>query len=551
MRASLRLLSSKAAQLFKSLDVPVLEPGQAEYDRAIATSNRLFRFSRPDCVVQPESAKHVQAIVREAASKNIDLTIKCNGHSYAGHSTAMKGVSLDLRRMRGVNLDMNSNIVTMDAGCQWGRVYETLINGRHNGHIINGGRCPTVGVSGFILGGGLGPFTRSFGMGCDTLAEATVVTADGNLVTVKESDDRNSREGKLFWALQGAGGGNFGVVVQMKLKVQKLQNLEGTVVAGRYQWLLGKDGPSQEVIDTMNKFYTTNWPNSITIDSTWACDLRQNKKEDAIRFNISFDGSRLKYERVINKYVEHEKLKTQLKRRALPEKSTRFLYETLVNQWLEETERSYPTNQSYELYSSFVFRNDDEENIKNVTSAISNLMKEFRQEFAGEEVNFLVTWIHSGGKATEKKPTDSAFFWREAVFHTYVTVEWMDKWMEKDMRFFLAKVKTALRPLSLKGEAAFVNFPDRDFPTKSFEKAYFGDNWEELRLVKEMWDKNKLFRFAQGVRLPGDPEEDPDEERDKTDRLANEQWESDRAQWKPYRSGNFESGLDYLEDLGF
>ncbi|PON26706.1 hypothetical protein TGAM01_v204207 [Trichoderma gamsii] len=257
----------------------------------------------------------------------------------------------------------------------------------------------------------------------------------------------------------------------------------------------------------MDEFYTTNWPNSITIDSTWACDLRQNKTKDAIRFNISFDGSRLKYER----------------RRALPEKSTRFLYETLVNQWLEETERSYPTNQSYELYSSFVFKNDDKENIGKVTSAISELMKEFRQQFAGEEVNFLVTWIHSGGKATERKPTDSAFFWREAVFHTYVTVEWMDKWMEKDMRFFLAKVKTALRPLSLKGEAAFVNFPDRDFSTKSFERAYFGDNWEELRLVKAMWDKNKLFRFAQGVRLPGDPGEDPDEEKDKTDRLANEQ----------------------------
>lgn len=127
----------------------------------------------------------------------------------------------------------------------------------------------------------------------------------------------------------------------------------------------------------------------------------------------------------------------------------------------------------------------------------------------------------------------------------------MDKWMEKDMRFFLAKVKTALRPPILNGEAAFVNFPDRDFPTKFHEKAYFSDNREELRLVKEMWDKNKLFRFAQGVRLPGDPEEDPDEEKDKTDRLANEQWESDRAQWKPYKTGNFENGLYYLEDLGF
>ncbi|GFP55677.1 uncharacterized FAD-linked oxidoreductase YvdP [Trichoderma asperellum] len=291
-------------------------------------------------------------------------------------------------------------------------------------------------------------------------------------VTVKETDDRNSKEGKLFWALQGAGGGNFGVVVQMKLKVQRLQNLEGTVVAGRYQWF-PEEGFSDEVNTTMNDFYTTNWPNSTTIDSTWVCDLRQNK--------------RLKYERVINKHIQHEKLKTQLMRRALPEKSTRFLYETLVNQ------------------CSFVFKNDDKEKIAKVTGTIGELMKEFRKDFTGEEVNFLVTWIHSGGKATEKNPADLAFFWREAVFHTDVTV------------------KTALRPPILNGEAAFVNFPDRDFPTKFHEKAYFSDNREELRLVKEMWDKNKLFRFAQGVRLPGDPEEDPDEEKDKTDRLANEQ----------------------------
>src|SRR5438128_1772678 len=84
----------------------------------------------------------------------------------------------------------------------------------HDGYIVNGGRCPTVGVSGFVLGGGIGQFTRSFGMGCDTLKEITIVTADLSVVTVKDTDDPVSPEGKLFWALCGAGGGNFGVVVE-------------------------------------------------------------------------------------------------------------------------------------------------------------------------------------------------------------------------------------------------------------------------------------------------------------------------------------------------
>ena len=103
-------------------------------------------------------------------------------------------------------------------GARWGHAYKALVDGDQNGWFINGARCPTVGVSGFVLGGGLSPFTRSFGMGCDTLLEATIVTADGERVTVTSKDDRKEDKGKLFWALCGAGGGNFGVVVELKMR---------------------------------------------------------------------------------------------------------------------------------------------------------------------------------------------------------------------------------------------------------------------------------------------------------------------------------------------
>lgn len=522
----------------KSKNILVLERGKPEYDRAIATSNLLFRFSRPECVVQPQSAEHVQAIIKEARSKKLKITIKGNGHSYAGHSTAFKGISLDLRKMRNVKLDMRQKTVTIDAGCQWGHVYKTLIDGGYDGYIINGGRCPTVGVSGFILGGGLGPFTRSFGMGSDTLLEATLVTARGRIVTVKRTDDPDSKQGRLFWALCGAGSGNFGVMVRMKLKVQRLQSKNGMVVSGRYQWF-PENGITDEVVETMNDFYMTKWPDRMTIDTTWICDLRRSDSLNGIRFIISFDGSKPEYDRKITRYIKHELLQSQLKRRALAETSTRFLYETLVNQWLEETERAYPSNPTYELYSSFVFKNDDRIVIQRVTNFIRDMMKEFRKEFKGEQVNFLVTWIHSGGQATKKGPRDSAFFWRQAVFHTYVTIEWVDKWMERDMRHFLAKVKRGLRPLSLNGEAAFINFPDRDFPTKSHERAYFGDNRDELRRVKELWDKDNFFKWAQGVRRPGDPEEDPEEDED------------DKMEWDSERPSDLMADLTELADWDF
>jgi FAD/FMN-containing dehydrogenase len=259
-------------QALKTQQVPLLEPGHAEYRQAIASSNLIFRFCRPDVVVRPKSAAHVQAIINEAKARSIQVTIKCNGHSYAGHSTALKGISLDLRDMKNAELDMNAMMVTMDAGCQWGDVYEKL-----------------------ITGSGLGPFTRSFGIGADTLAEATLVTANGSLVTVKESDLADSDNGRLFWALCGAGGGNFGVVVQMKIHVQKLSSRYGRVVAGRYQWF-PQDGFTSDVLATMNEFYAVPWPNKLTIDTTWVCDLREDSNKGGVRFNVSFDGSKGEYD---------------------------------------------------------------------------------------------------------------------------------------------------------------------------------------------------------------------------------------------------------------
>jgi FAD/FMN-containing dehydrogenase len=546
-------IMDEAIELFKSKKIPVFRPGgtkkeEEEYERSVATPNLLYRFSRPDCVIQPEDASHVQAIIKEAKSKKLKITIKCAGHSYAGHSTAFQGISLDLRRMKNVKLDLKSKTVTMDSGCQWGEVYKTLINDRRNGNgfIINGGRCPPVGVSGFILGGGLGPFTRSFGMGSDTLMEATVVTAGGEMVTVNENHSRNSEKGMLFWALRGAGGGNFGVLVSMKLKVQQLQNRDGVVVAGRYQWFPDAEA-MKLLIPTMNSFYTTDWPNKITIDSTWLCDLRQSTG-DGIRFLTYFDGNKNEFDNLIDKYIKLPDLAKQLKRRSLPEESTRFLHETLVAQWSEETVRSFPTNKTYTIYSSFVFTND-KDTIEKLTAIIKKEMETFRRLYSGEKVEFLVTWIHSGGKAMENSP-DTAFFWRKAVYQTYVTVEWEDKWMERDMRGFLGKVKKELRPYSLNKEAAFINFPDGILSKKAYERAYFGENRQELRRVKEIWDKDNFFGWDQGIQLPqgavDDPNGDVDMPNDEnfTDSIA-------REQWKVFESKDVVADLDYLTKGGF
>ncbi|KPM35921.1 hypothetical protein AK830_g10647 [Neonectria ditissima] len=568
---------------FKSKKIPVHTPGETEYERAVATANLLYRFARPACVVQPEHNFHVRAVVKQAKLKGVPLRIKNGGHSYAGFSTINEGILLDLVNMKRVDLDIESKTVSIQGGALWGHVYKELVNEHHDGYIINGGRCPTVGVSGFILGGGLGPFTRSFGMGSDTLQEATIVTADGTLVTVKDSDARDSNAGRLFWALCGAGAGNFGVLVEMKMRVQQLKGVD--VVAGRFTWSPSSDTTTMDTfMQTMNTFYTTDWPDRTTIDSSWLCDL-QKKRDDcyepAVRFLVYHDGTKSDFDEVIDKHLgKGEVLAEQLKRRSMEEKSTRFLHETLVTQWSEETTKAFPSNPSYSIYTSFVFKNKASK-IQKMINIIRDEMKAFGKLFEGEQGLLQVTWIHSGGEASRKHPEAAAFRWRECNYHAYIMIQWQEKWLERDMRTFLQKFNLALRKHSMAGRATFINFPDEALTKEAHEKAYFGHNHLELREVKKIWDKDNFFRWPQSIQLPQpEPEaeakafdseprietfalmtpspadldgytdvaakEDFNAGKTLTDKIAGRQWNN----FEPLKT-EFVGGIQGLTDLGF
>jgi hypothetical protein len=107
------------------------------------------------------------------------------------------------------------------------------------------------------------------------------------------------------------GGGNFGVVVEMKLAVKQLRAPGGIVVAGRYQWFASKNEPElfeqENFMSTMNEFYTTDWPERITVDSTWICDLRLSSG-NGVRFLTYFDGGKADFDATIDQYIKHPEL---------------------------------------------------------------------------------------------------------------------------------------------------------------------------------------------------------------------------------------------------
>ena len=176
--------------------------------------NERFDSVSPLAVARPNGAADVQAAVRWAVGHGVPLRARSGGHSYAGYSTLSNGLVLDLRKMNGISVNQRAGTATIGAGAQLIDVYTGL---SRRGATIPGGSCPSVGITGVTLGGGMGLAGRAYGLTSDNLVGAKIVTADGRLRTVS----RNSNP-DLLWALRGGGGGNFGVVTQLTFKIHKL-----------------------------------------------------------------------------------------------------------------------------------------------------------------------------------------------------------------------------------------------------------------------------------------------------------------------------------------
>lgn len=192
----------------------VIKPGSPQFPVAAHVYNERFDHVRPSLVARPVDTADVAAAVGWADAKDVPLRARSGGHSYAGYSTFSKGVVLDLRNVSGVKVDTGAQTATIGAGAQLIDVYTTLAA---HGMTIPAGSCPSVGIGGHALGGGMGLAGRAFGLACDHIVGATIVTADGRTRHVDKHSDPD-----LLWALRGGGGGNFGVVTQLKMRTQRM-----------------------------------------------------------------------------------------------------------------------------------------------------------------------------------------------------------------------------------------------------------------------------------------------------------------------------------------
>ena len=196
----------------------VFHPEDGGYDEARKVFNGMID-RRPALIARCASADDVAVAVNLARDNDLPLSVYGGGHGVTGSAVVDAGICIDLRGLKGIEIDPEARTVRAEGGLTWGEFDAAT---QEHGLAVTGGRVTGTGIAGLALGSGSGWLERALGYTCDSLLAAEVVTADGR--QVRASEDENP---ELFWGLRG-GGGNFGIVTAFHFRLHEV----GPIVLG-------------------------------------------------------------------------------------------------------------------------------------------------------------------------------------------------------------------------------------------------------------------------------------------------------------------------------
>ncbi|KAJ2975158.1 hypothetical protein NQ176_g5673 [Zarea fungicola] len=193
----------------------LVAPSSSDYAQDRYGFNYYFSFN-PRAIYHPATNADAAAAIKCAATNGVAIAPRSGGHSYEGYSEGGRDGALviDLDQFMQFSIDNNTGIATIGAGYRLGPLYTSLWeNGQY---LIPAGTCPSVGIGGHALGGGLGLTGRKYGMASDNIVRMTMINARGEILDISPWSHRD-----LFWALRGAGGGSFGLVTEFQIQAYK------------------------------------------------------------------------------------------------------------------------------------------------------------------------------------------------------------------------------------------------------------------------------------------------------------------------------------------
>jgi FAD/FMN-containing dehydrogenase len=199
----------------------VIVPGDRDYEAGRRVHNQAID-RRPALIAMCAMTDDVRRAVEFARKNNLVAAIRSGGHSQVGHSVCQDGIVIDLSAMKRVTVDA----ITASARAQTGlRAGDLDHFTQAFGLATVLGQCPSVGIGGLTTGGGFGWLTGRYGLTCDNLISARVLTADSREVTARQDENED-----LLWALKG-GGGNFGVALEFEYRLHRVSQVVGGMLS--------------------------------------------------------------------------------------------------------------------------------------------------------------------------------------------------------------------------------------------------------------------------------------------------------------------------------
>ena len=421
-------------------------PGDSGYPIAGRSYNPLFDNHEPAAIAHCTSAADVQRCVDVARDARMPIAARSGGHSYAGYSTPDNGLVLDLRPMATVQVDGGQAVV--GAGARLMEVYAALAGA---GRALPAGSCPTVGVSGLTLGGGIGVTTRKYGLTCDKLVSAQVVTADGTQRTVTEGD--------LLWALKGGGGGNFGVVTSFTFATEPAPGI--TVFSLKYP-----AGATTDVIGAWQDWIARQ------PDEMWSNCVVSAGSPPTCRVGGALVGDEARCKDLLRTMPRASSL--LITGRGYLDAMRYFggCSQRGVAQCKPESEGGQFGRESFTASSRILKESVD-------PAALVNLLH------GRARLDVLLDSL--GGAVSRVAPGDTAFPHRDALASAQI--------YSSGGAQAVAEVRDGLGQLA--GPHGYVNYIDPGMP--DWATAYYGDNLPRLRKVAATYDPDKVFTFAQAV----------------------------------------------------
>ena len=460
----------------------LVRPGEPSYDGARHLYEPRFDSVEPAGIAYCHTSADVATCLSFLRTFDMPVRVRSGGHSYAGWSTVADGLVIDVSAINTVSfseLGPSDQIVTVGAGIDQVHLYAELAT---RGLSVPGGSCPTIGIAGLTLGGGVGVLSRLHGLTSDNLQAVQLVTASGSVLDCDERHDSD-----LYWACRGGGGGNFGVATAFTFRARPMDNL--------CVFLL-----------------TWPWPDAAMVVRGWqdwaphAADSLWSNMHLSARVGgqpaLSVGGIFAGLPHGLARHLD------DLYDRIGARPRTEFIsQEAYLNAMMLEADCSAiplyacHTGAGGELprvpsfaKSAFFTRPLNGSGIRKLLAGVEKFLG-IRGAAGGLGS---VTLAACGGAMNRQSPEATAFVHRNALFLAQYSTAWTSRGARRgvdNQHHWLRGYHRSLQPHA--SGQAYQNYIDPDLA--NWRSAYYGSNYERLTQVKAKYDAQNFFTFPQSI----------------------------------------------------